>query len=276
MQQKHPRIVFVDGHNLLWRAAFGFPARVRNSIGTDITPAFGFFALLRAGIRELDEDTTCVVCFDGQHGPQHRKTVEPGYKDNRPTEPIPHMAFLAPIKEGLTYFGIAWCEFDIYEADDVVASLLRGSNRKAAIMSTDKDFYQLLGPDVCVLNTQRRQGGRIISEGDLQTLFGVDPAQWCDFRALTGDSADSIGGVPGVGPKTAARLLQNGFTLEKLFGSDRLTGSKGLVIREKFDTILQNRELMRLNEDLPIAVPIPIECTQLPKAVDAMRAVGLM
>src|SRR5579859_2703916 len=105
-------LVLVDGHNLLWRAAFGFPARITSRSGIDRTAIFGFFALARAATKYLDEQAEWVVCFDGQYGTKSRQSEDASYKSNRQQGDISHLATLPSIKEGLALLGIQWVELE--------------------------------------------------------------------------------------------------------------------------------------------------------------------
>ena len=176
------------------------------------TGVFGFFALLRAGIRDnLDQPPEIVAVFDGEGGVARRRAVDPSYKISRPTGTPAAIKALADVKRGLGICGIPWIELGDEEADDVIAALTtRSGSSHVVIMSGDKDYYQLLSERVRILNTARKAGQRLIGPCEIPARYGVTPQQWCDFRALTGDPSDGITGIGGIGPKTAARLLEIG------------------------------------------------------------------
>jgi DNA polymerase-1 len=184
--------LYVDGHNLLHRAAFGFPARITSRSGRDITLVFGFFALLRAGARSLEQPPEIIVVFDGQDGAADRRTLFPAYKppvsgDEEVFADLPY------IYRGLDLLNIRCVEDNRWEADDVIATLINAAPRREhVIMSTDKDFYQLLSDRVSMLNTQRRAARRRIHPAEVREKHDVAPHQWCDYRALTGDKSDNI------------------------------------------------------------------------------------
>jgi DNA polymerase-1 len=170
-----PPRLSVDGHNLPHRAAFGFPARITSRGGRDITLVFGFFALIRAGARSLDTPPEVIVVFDGQDGAADRRALLPRYKPPV-TGDEEVFADLPRIQDGLTLLGIGWMENTRWEADDVIASLIAAHPaREHLIMSTDKDFYQLLSPRVSVLNTQRRADRRRIRPAEVYDTHGVPP-----------------------------------------------------------------------------------------------------
>jgi DNA polymerase I len=271
-----PPRLYVDGHNLLHRAAFGFPARITSRSGRDITLVFGFFALIRAGARSLDTPPEVIVVFDGQDGAVDRRALLPRYKPPV-TGDEEVFADLPRIQDGLTLLGIGWIENTRWEADDVIASLIAAHPaREHLIMSTDKDFYQLLSSRVSVLNTQRRADCRRIRPAEVYDKHGVLPHQWCDYRALTGDKSDNIPGIRGIGDKTAARLLADGAHLEDLDKLDRLTGRIGYLIRHQWDQLILWRTLIQLRTDVPLPTAIGThEPSSLPSAPDIIGALDL-
>lgn len=271
-----PSTLYVDGHNLLHRAAFGFPARITSRSGRDITLVFGFFALIRAGARSLDATPEVIVVFDGQDGAAERRALLPHYKP-----PVAGddevFADLPRIHEGLDLLGIHWIEDNQWEADDVIASLIAAHpSGEHLIMSTDKDFYQLLSDRVSVLNTQRRADRRRIHPAEVHAKHGVLPHQWCDYRALAGDKSDNIRGIRGIGDKTASKLLADEARLEDLGDLGRLTGGIGQLIRDQWDELILWRTLIQLRNDIPLATGIGThQHSSLPPAPEIVGALDL-
>ncbi len=207
--QANTPLLLVDGNNLLYRAAFGFPTKIYNRKKEDITTVFAFFALLRIAFREIGYPISPIVCFDGVHALDQRRLILSSYKENRVNNRDNPYAGLPLVIESLFALGIPSIIEDYYEADDVIACLTRVNKeqRKVYIMSSDKDFYQLLEKDVIVLNTMRKVGDRLVLKEMIMERFGIEASQWSYFRALMGDPADFIKGVSGIGPKTAVKLL---------------------------------------------------------------------
>jgi len=278
-----------DGHNLLFRACFGTPAQIlsRDETGKrDLTTQFMFFALLRKGNNdEFRGWPEVMVVFDGQDGADHRKDTDPGYRATRPDgheAPRPILA-LPDVKSGLDNHGITWIEIDYAEADDVIATLAATCpGRDVLIASTDRDYYQLLcdgGPDhgaVRVLNTAMRPGRRLIGPAEVTGRYGITPAQYPDFRALSGDTSDNIPGVRGVGAKTAAALLAGGLRLEDLPASGRLSGGKGTAITAAWPQVLTWRSMIQMRPGLPLpAGPTGAATTPLPIPGDVIAQLGL-
>lgn len=266
----------MDGHNLLHRAAFGFPARITSRSGRDITLVFGFFALIRAAARGLEIPPEVIVVFDGPDGATDRRALLPSYKPPV-TGDEEVFADLPRIRDGLDLLDLSWIEDTRREADDVIASLIAAHPaREHLIMSTDKDFYQLLSPRISVLNTQRRADRRLIRPAEVYDKHGVLPHQWCDYRALTGDKSDNIPGIRGVGDTTAARLLAEGAHLEDLDKLDRLTGGIGHRIRHQWNDLLLWRTLIQLRTDVPLPTAIGThQPSNLPSAPDIIGALDL-
>lgn len=265
--------MLVDGQNLLWRAAFGFPARIMTRDGRDVTAPFGFFALLRKALRDLGQPSECVVVFDGESGWNQRLADFPAYKTDRRDADFSPLAWLADIQEALTELGIAWQESVDCEADDVIATLAASVRRRVLVMSTDKDFHQLLSARVSQLNTARGAARRMITDIDVYERFAVAPDQWCDFVALVGDRSDGIPGIWGIGRKRASALLDGGAHLEDLRPAGRLVGAHGLRLGEEFGAALRWRSLVQLRTDAAVAVtPTGRPTPELPLAARVLEA----
>ena len=257
-------LLLVDGHNLLWRACFGTPARIwsRGEHPADLTTQFMFFALLRKAINdELPQWPEVIVVFDGQDGAAQRKDTDAGYKASRPadSEALRPIRALPDVKNGLDQHGITWIEISDAEADDVIAALAAACpGRDVLIVSMDQDYYQLLrDPEpgrgaVRVLNTAMRPGSRLTGPAEVQARYGITPGQFADFRALAGDASDNIPGVRSIGAKTAAALLAGGMALDDLPASGRLQGRKGAAITSDWAQVLTWRSIIRMDTSLPV------------------------
>jgi DNA polymerase I len=274
-----PPLLLCDAHHLAFRSYYGFPARITSRDKQhDLTCVFGFFALLRAGIRDnLSGPAEIFAVFDGEDGAAKRKAADPGYKANRPTGTPEPVKALGDLKRGLDTSGIGWVEIGDEEADDVIATIAtQSAPRDVVIMSGDKDYYQLLSQRVRVLNTARKPGQRLIGPGEVPDRYGVTASQWSDFRALAGDPSDGLPGVRGIGPKTAARLLEGGITLDDLPLSGRLAGRAGKAILASWEHLLVWRDLIRMNDQVPLpGLPAGRPSPQLPAAASIVEELGL-
>ncbi|GAB3420924.1 5'-3' exonuclease [Flindersiella endophytica] len=250
-----PPLVLVDGNNLLWRSEFGFPARILSRDKTrDVTGVFGFFALLRKGIREnVSSEPEVVVCFDGEGGAARRIAVDPAYKANRSGADLTPILGLPHVQRGLDAFGVPHALLDDEEADDLIATYADqagADGREVYIFSRDKDFFQLLDDRVWLLDTGRAAEHRLIGPHEVEQRFGLLPAQWCDRAALVGDPSDNLPGVRGVGPIRAARYLAGGLPLAELPGSGRLTGKTGQTVLDSWPDVERWRGLVEMRGDL--------------------------
>lgn len=253
-----PPLMLVDGHNLLWGATFGFPAEIRSRDKTRLlTGLFAFFALLRVAVRDEIPGgrPEIIVVFDGQNGTAERTAIDPTYKAQRPTDDaaLAPIHYLPDVRRGLDHCGIAWFELDNAEADDVIATIVTTHpDRHTIIMSRDRDYYQLITDQVTVLNTKTQP--RLLNPAAILARHGVTPAQWADFRALVGDPADNIPGVPGIGAKTGAALLAGGMTLDQLPDSGRLAHGRARAVAEHLHNAHKWRDMIRLRTDLTLPI----------------------
>lgn len=277
-------LLLVDGHNLLWGATFGFPAAIYSRDKTrTLTGTFAFHALLRVAVRDnLASSPEIIVVFDGENGGASRKADHDGYKASRPrddaaSEPL---TYLPDVKRGLDAAGVEWVEHDRHEADDVIASLTAAAlndhpQRQVVILSRDRDFYQLVDDRVSVLNTRFRPGQRFVTPSQVHRRHSVHPDQWTDFRALSGDPADEIPGVRGIGAKTAAQLLEGGLHLEDLPESGRLASGRAANVAKEFDLALKWRDLIRLDTAITTKRPTGQASPPLPTPADLLEELGL-
>ncbi|HLQ81660.1 MAG TPA: 5'-3' exonuclease H3TH domain-containing protein [Brachybacterium sp.] len=255
-------VACIDGSQMLYRAEFGFPARIRNRAGYDVTALFGFLALTRkALISSPKRPTHAVVVFDAD-APTHRSTLDHRYRATRqpllngsPTNPFRHLPW---ILRALQAWGMACIEHTTSEADDVIASLIsqRGAEKdeRWIVISRDKDFHQLVSDRVTQWDPTRGGDKGWITPSVIAERYGVHAVQWCDYVSLVGDRSDGMPGIRGVGPVTAARLLGDGRALEDI--ADQFG-------RADFMDALNQRALHRLRTDVQLtstkSSPLPTE-----------------
>lgn len=268
--QEPPALFLVDGNNLLWRAAHGHQAPFPADDGRDLTPLFRFIALLRRALGSYGLFAECIVCFDGAQAWSDRLDTDPSYKANRhyETADLSFMGWLPEIRAALECCGVACIEITDSEADDVIATLATGAGgRSVRILSTDRDYYQLISPTTTVVSTKERPS--LVTEGSVFARYGVTAGQWCDFRALAGDTSDGIPGLPGVGMKKAATLLAGGRRVEDLRELSH--------VAERWDDICRWRELIRLRTNIDIGIePKVVATPRLPSPSAVCTALGLV
>ena len=236
------KLLVVDGSNLLFQMFYGMPARIMNHQGKAIQGTLGFVGALLKIIRRV-RPTHVAVLFDGEcHNP--RKDLDEAYKANRPDwaeEEETPFDQLPDIYAALDSLGIVHAETQCCEADDWIAGYALSWDGELVISSFDSDFFQLITDKVHVLR-YRGERSVICDKAWLWEKYRIRPQQYADFKSLTGDSADNIRGVPGVGSKTAAALLQQFGDLQGL-----LDGAENIAKPSIRAAVLQNRERLRLN-----------------------------
>ncbi len=217
------RLLIVDGSNLLFQMFFGMPARIVGRDGKSIQGTLGFVGALLKIIRNT-APSHVVVLFDGECE-NARKQLDTDYKANRPDysevadEDNP-FSQLPDIYAALDYLGIAHAETTNCETDDVIAgyALAYGEEMEIVISSFDSDFFQLITERVSVL--RYRGDHTVICTPDyIREKLGVSPAQYADYKSLTGDTADNIKGADKVGPKTAVALMAQFGSLDNLLAN---------------------------------------------------------
>ncbi len=273
------KLLVVDGSNLLFQMYFGMPARIVNHQGKAIQGTLGFIGALLKIIRRV-APTHVAVLFDGAcRNP--RKELDEGYKANRPDwEEEEETPFdqLPDIYAALDYLGISHRETECCEADDWIAGYALTWENEVVIASFDSDFFQLITERVHILR-YRGENTVICDPAWLMEKYGIAPVQYAAFKALTGDTADNIPGIPGVGPKTAAALLKQFGTLEGL-----LEGAETICKPSIRAAVTQNRDRLRLNHlliRLEVGETLPFTKDELAWAdpgittTEVLRAIGL-
>ena len=265
-------LFLVDGNNLLWRAAHSHPAPFASADGRDLTPLFRFLTKLRQAVGTYGVFAECIVCFDGPDAWAERVEVDATYKGNRSyeTKDLSFMGWLPEIRAALDCAGIANLEVSDSEADDVIATIVAAATRRgrpARILSTDRDYFQLISATTSVINPKTRPP--FTDAASVEAQYGVTPTQWCDFRALAGDPSDGIPGVPGIGRTRAAALLHDGRTIDDLRDDD--------AVAAHWDDLVRWRELIRLRTDVAIGFePAGIATPRLPSASAVCAELGLV
>lgn len=243
------RLLLVDGSNLLFQMFFGMPARIVNGQGKAIQGTLGFVGALLKIIRRV-EPTHMAVFFDGQHK-NDRVDLNPDYKANRkdysevPEEENP-FSQIGDVYDALDYMGIRHMETTICETDDMIAgyALSYGHEMEVIISSFDSDFFQLITDKVSVLR-YRGEKTVICTPEYIKEKFGIAPAQYADFKSLTGDTADNIKGADKVGAKTAASLINEFGTLENILAKAENIKKPSIKV-----SIIKNAERLKMNYKL--------------------------
>ena len=258
-----PRLFLIDAYALIYRSFFAFINNpLTNSRGENTSAPFGFVNFLME-IRDKHQPDYLAVVFDA--GMSHREKVYPEYKATRDKMPDELRASLPRIRDLVDGFNDALVELEGYEADDVIATLARkarDAGLEAVIVSGDKDLYQLVGPGVHLLNPGR--GGRTgvaaewVDERNAHEKFGVPATQVVDYLALVGDSSDNIPGAPGVGPKTAVKLLEQFGSLDEILArADEISAKRAREsLTDHADDVRLSKQLVTLMTDLDVELDL--------------------
>jgi 5'-3' exonuclease len=248
-------ILLVDAYSMIYRAFYAIRS-LTGPQGQPVNAVYGFTKMFRK-LLTSHHPSHCAVVFD-LGAPRKRLAILPSYKEQRPPTPPDLDAQLPVIRNILTALRTPIVEVDGEEADDIIATLATQAARDGArvlIASNDKDFIQLIGLGIELLRPNTENESAYDAEA-VRSRYGVRPDQIVDFLSLVGDSVDNISGVPGVGEKTAADLLQRHGSLEILLSqANQIPRPK---VRDALlasgDRLRRNRELITLctNVTLPV------------------------
>ena len=244
-------VYLIDTFSLMFQVFHGIPP-MTSPAGLPTNAVFGFSRDLIGLLK--DHKPTWLVCAMESPGPGARDAIYPAYKANRSEMPEDLRPQISLLKEVIQAFDIPLIESAGWEADDVIATLTRQAVERGfhvRIVTSDKDARQLLGPQVQIYNLRKNT---YLDEAGLLLDWGIRPDQVVDFQSLVGDAVDNVPGVPLVGPKKAAAMLQTFETLENvLANSDKASGAKLRENLKNFsDQAYLSRQLVRLNQQLPI------------------------
>ncbi|MDQ4094999.1 MAG: DNA polymerase I, partial [Actinomycetota bacterium] len=205
-----PKLLILDGHSLAFRAFYALPEDLQTTDGTYTNAVYGFTAMLIKLLQEQRPDYIA-CCFD-MGAPLERTAEFADYKATRSEAPETFGPQLPLIREVLRVMRIPVFELAGHEADDIIAYLAQCSVSEGVdvrVVTGDRDFFQIVDKDIKVL--YNRRGISDIVEMDAKAVeerYGVPPSKYVDLKALEGDNSDNLPGVPGVGTKTAAKLVQ--------------------------------------------------------------------
>lgn len=251
-----PRTLYlVDGSGYIFRAYHALPPLTRAD-GTPIGAVAGFCNMLAKLLRDLHADHLAVIFDAGRK--TFRNDIYPEYKAHRPPPPEDLIPQFALIRDATRAFGVPALEATNYEADDLIAAYARAAREEGwqvRIVSADKDLMQLICDGVELYDPMKNKA---IGAAEVEEKFGVTPDKVIDVQALAGDSTDNVPGVPGIGVKTAAELINSFGSLEAL-----LAKADTIKQPKRREALLQNAELARislrlvtLDDQAPLPIPV--------------------
>lgn len=250
------RLLLIDGNALFYRAFFAI-RELSRSDGQATNALYGFIRMLDAVQREW-RPSHWYVAFDGGLPPRRMEALET-YKAQRPETPAALRSQYPLLEQYLDAAHVPWGRTDQEEADDVLASLAEGAKQAGCddivLIGWDKDLFQLVGGPVRIAGATA--GSHAMGREEVKQKTGVWPEQIIDWLALVGDSSDNIPGVPGVGPKTAGKLLETFGGLHEMW--PRLEEVTSASLRKKLathrETVERNCKLVRLARELNVQPP---------------------
>ncbi|TCT24996.1 DNA polymerase I [Melghiribacillus thermohalophilus] len=251
------KLILMDGNSILYRAFFALPL-LNNDKGVYTNAVYGFSTILLKMLEE-EQPTHMLVAFDAGKTTFRHETYKE-YKGGRQKTP-PELSEQFPIvKELLNAFGISHYELDQYEADDIIGTMAEQAKKndfKVKIISGDRDLLQLVDDSVEVAVTKKGISNvETYTPSDLKEKIGIRHDQVIDMKALMGDSSDNIPGVPGVGEKTAVKLLNQFGTVEELF--EHLDEVSGKKLKENLmnhkEEAFMSKELVTINRHSPVKI----------------------
>lgn len=264
--------MLIDGHALVFRAYYAFPASLTNKEGKQINAVYGFSSMLLAVIKELHPEYMAVA-FDLDK-PTFRHIEYVGYKAQRPEADVELTDQLEWVKEVVKSLNIPIFEVEGFEADDVIGTLARlasesrqvkqGDDLETVIVTGDQDAMQLVNGSVKVYVPGRgKRPSMIYGEKEVKERYGLEPKQIVDYKAISGDASDNIPGVKGVGPKTTIGLLQKYLTVERIYARldeamkkseiSRVVGEK---LADDYEEAVRGKHLATIVTDVPISLDL--------------------
>jgi DNA polymerase I len=272
------KLFLLDGMALVYRAHFAFITRpILTSKGLNTSALYGFTQTL-LDFQKNQQPTHLAVAFDTQ-APTHRHVEFPGYKAHREEMPEELSAALPHVRRMAEALNVPVLTCDGYEADDIIGTLVRSAGKEgftSYMVTSDKDFGQLITANTFIYKPSRSgEGVEIIGLPEIQSRWGVQrPEQVVDVLALMGDASDNIPGVPGIGEKTAMKLIAQYGTMENLLArTGELTGRVKQTLETNREQALLSKRLATIICDAPCAVDLEALKVQPP---DEEKLKGLL
>jgi DNA polymerase-1 len=255
-----PTLLLLDGHSLAYRAFYALrEVEMSTTTGQPTNAVFGFTSMLINLMRD-EQPTHIGVAFDVSRATFRRETY-PEYKAGRSTMPDDFKGQVELIRMVLDALNIPWVAVENYEADDLIATITKQAEAQGMdvlICTGDRDALQLVDDHVTVLYPRRGVSEMTrFTPAAVEEKYGLSPAQYPDFAALRGDPSDNLPNIPGVGEKTAAKWVRDYGTLTALAEQvDTVKGKAGDALRENLASVLRNRQLTQLVDDVSLDVAV--------------------
>lgn len=260
MTESKKRLILVDGSGYIFRAYHALPPLTRRD-GVPVGAVYGFTTMLIKLREQMPADYFAVI-FDAART-TFRQDIYSAYKANRPEPPEDLVPQFALVREAALALNLPSIELPNYEADDLIAAYAKAAREEGmetVIVSSDKDLMQLIREGVSMYDPMKQKP---IGEKDVLEKFGVTPDKVIEVQALIGDAVDNVPGVPSIGPKTAAELIQQFGSLEEVLANlESIKQPKRReVLTQHAEAARMSRKLVALRDDIP-----------LPQAIDTLQS----
>jgi DNA polymerase-1 len=255
-----PRLLLLDGHSLAYRAFFALPVEnFSTTTGQPTNAVYGFTSMLINVLRD-ETPTHLAVAFDVSRQ-TFRSEEYTEYKANRSTSPTEFKGQVSLVKEVLDALRVVTVDKDGFEADDVIATLAtqaEAAGMDVLICSGDRDAFQLVSEHTTVLYPKRGVSDLArMTPAAVEEKYGVKPFNYPDLAAMVGETSDNLPGVPGVGPKTAAKWINQFGSLDEIVARvDEIPGKAGDSLRTHLADVIRNRRINELVRDLELPVSV--------------------
>jgi DNA polymerase I len=254
--EKPEHVFLIDGSGFLFRAYYGIKQRLTNTDGVMVNAVYGFSTMLMKLIEDTDADHVAVI-FDAARK-TFRNEIYSEYKAHRPPPPDDLIPQFDLVRDATRAFNVACVDMPGFEADDLIATYARQAREAGAdvtVVSSDKDLMQLVGDGVIMFDAMKNKE---IGPDQVVEKFGVGPDKVIEVQALAGDASDNVPGVPGIGIKTAAQLINEYGDLENLLAhADEIKQNKRRENLIEFaDDARVSKVLVTLKDDVPVETPL--------------------
>ncbi len=252
-----PTLVLIDGHSIAYRAFFALPEELATTSGQVTNAAYGFVRMLIRLLADYHPEAIAVAWDVSRQ--TFRSEQYPKYKANRSATPDAFKSQLPLIRDVLDSLGVHQIQLEGFEADDVIATVSQRASQdgwRVLAVTGDRDAFQLIDDDVNVVYTRRGITDVVMADAAwVEERYGITPAQYVEYAALRGDTSDNLPGVPGVGEKTAAKLISSYGGLEGIYDHlDEQTPKLRENLEANREQAFLNRSLMTLVRDLALDV----------------------
>lgn len=252
-------LVLIDGHHLMYRGYFAIPRTLKTSKGEQVNMIFGVASMILA-ILKKEEPDALLFCFDaGEETFRHAEC--PSYKEGRAETPDDFYAQIPRVIEMLGRWGIRHVSDPLFEADDFLCSYAIASRKagmRVKVVTGDRDALQLVQEGVTMVIPHKGYAeAEYLDMSGVERKYGVRPDQITDYKGLTGDPSDNLPGVKGIGPKTAAKLLQEYHSLEGVYThvNDLPKGVRDKLEHDREQAFFCQK-LSQLVCDIPLPIPL--------------------